>query len=316
MKKTSQDRQENPYPLSRRQFLKWLGASGASLGLLGLGACQAQVEVTPGKVPPIEVTRVVEATRIVAITVEATRIVENIPAPIPTQEEPSMIWYVDIEHEDALADPERAPNFEKVRNQRAWVMEDIAGVTCEPILYQQVTPELARQKNIKAIAISGNTTDWEYYDFTTFAPLFEIIKSGTLPVIGLCGGHQLIALAYNVECGPLRKLKPGEAEVGDFAPGWFKEVGFLPVKVVQEDPIFSGLGQQPVFFESHYWEIKQVPPKFELLASTDECKVQTIRHKQFPIYGTQFHPEVNSAENRDGRALLANFFRIAGVKQD
>jgi GMP synthase-like glutamine amidotransferase len=313
MKETSQQSRGSSALLSRRQFLKWLGVSGASLTL---AACQAPAETTPAQVPPIEVTRIVEATRLVEVIVEATRIVESTPAPIPTQEEPSMIWYVDIEHEDALADPERAPNFEKVRNQRAWVMEDVAGVTCEPILYQQVTPELARQKNVKAIAISGNTTDWEYYDFTTFAPLFEIIKSGSMPVIGLCGGHQLIALAYNAECGPLRKLKPGEAEVGDFAPGWFKEVGFLPVKVIKDDPIFTGLGQQPVFFESHYWEIKQVPSEFELLASTDECKVQTMRHQQFPIYGTQFHPEVNSAENRDGRALLANFFRIAGIKKD
>jgi GMP synthase (glutamine-hydrolysing) len=302
--------------LSRRQFLKWLGVSGISIGLLGLDACQVPAEPAPAEVPPVEITRIVEATRLVEITVEATRIVANIPKPIPTQEEPSMIWYVDIEHEDALADPERSPNFEKVRNQRAWVMEDIAGVTCEPILYQQVTPELAKQKNIQAIAISGNTTDWEFYDFATFQPLFDIIKSGTMPVIGLCGGHQLIGLAYHAECGPLRKLKPGEPEIGDFAPGWYKEVGYLPVNVVKDDPIFTGLGKQPIFFESHYWEIKQVPAEFELLASSDECKVQAMRHKLFPIYGTQFHPEVNSAENRDGRTLLANFFRIAGIKQD
>ncbi len=79
MEKPSQDRQEHHYPLSRRQFLKWLGVSGASLGLLGLEACQAPVEVLPSKAPPIEVTRVVEATRIVEITVEATRIRMRIP---------------------------------------------------------------------------------------------------------------------------------------------------------------------------------------------------------------------------------------------
>jgi GMP synthase-like glutamine amidotransferase len=316
MNKTALHPQNSPGSLSRRQFLKWLGVSGASLGLLGVSSCSVTKETTPTKAPPIEVTRIVETTRIVEITVEATRIVENTPEPTPIQEEPSMIWYVDIEHEDALADPQRAPDFEKVRNQRAWVMEDISGMTCEPIFYRQVSSKLATQKNVNAIAISGNTTDWEYYDFTTFAPLFEIIKSGCLPVIGLCGGHQLIGLAYDAECGPLRKLKPGEPEVGDFATGWFKEVGFLPVNVIQSDPIFASLGKQPIFFESHYWEIKQVPDEFELLASTDECKVQSIRHKQLPIYGTQFHPEVNSADKRDGRTLLANFFRIAGIKKD
>ena len=225
-----------------------------------------------------------------------------------------MIWYVDIEHEDALADPKRAPDFDTVRSQRARLLADIAGIPCEPVLYRRVTRHLARQQNVRAIAISGNTTDWEYYDFATFQPLFDLVKSGTLPVIGLCGGHQLIGLMYQAECGPLRQLEPGETDPADFAPGWYKEVGYKPVQVVQADSIFDGLGVQPVFFESHYWEIKQVPDEFELLASTKECKIQTIRHKQFLIYGTQFHPEVHSADNRDGWKLLANFFRLAGIR--
>jgi GMP synthase (glutamine-hydrolysing) len=299
-------------PFTRRQFLKWLGVSGISLGVLGLEACSPTLEATPPAIPA-EVTRIVEATRLVEVIVESTRIVENTPEPIPTQEKQSMIWYVDIEHEDALADPERASNFDAVRNQRAWVMEDIAGIPCEAILYRQVSLDLAMQKNVRAIAISGNTTDWEDYDFTTFQPLFDLVKSGKIPVIGLCGGHQLIGLMYQAECGPLRKLESGETDPADFAPGWYKEVGFMPVQVIKDDPIFESLGDQPIFFESHYWEIKQVPDEFELLASTEECKVQTIRHKQFLIYGTQFHPEVNSAEHRDGRKLLANFFRLAGL---
>jgi len=225
----------------------------------------------------------------------------------------SIIWYVDIEHADALADPQRAPDFEAVRNQRAMVLEDIAGIPCEPILYTQVSLELARQKNVRAIGISGNTTDWEFYDFKTFDPLFEIVKSGEVPTIGLCGGHQLIGLMYGSECGPLRKLREGEPDPADFAAGWYKEVGYIPVQVVKEDPIFAGLGKEAVFFESHYWEIKQVPPGFELLASTENCKVQTIRSNNLVIYGTQFHPEVNSAGNRDGRKLIENFFRIAGI---
>ncbi len=225
----------------------------------------------------------------------------------------SMVWYVDIEHADALADTKRAPDFDQVRNQRARVLEDIAGIRCEAILYTDVSLELARQKNVKAIGISGNTTDWEFYDFKSFDPLFEIIKSAEVPTIGFCGGHQLIGLMYGSECGPMRRLQEGEPDPADFAPGWFKEVGYMPVQVVKDDPVFSNLGKQPVFFESHYWEIKQVPPGFELLASTANCKVQTIRSNNLIVYGTQFHPEVNFAEHRDGRKLIENFFRIAGV---
>ena len=224
-----------------------------------------------------------------------------------------MIWYVDIEHEDALADPARAPGFEQVRNQRARISGQAAGVDCEAILYQQVSRELAEEKNIAAIVISGNTTDWEAYDFDTFEPLFELVRSGDVPTIGLCGGHQLIGLMYGAPCDAMRELAPGEEEVGDFAPGWFKEVGYLPVQVVKEDPIFYGLGTSPVFFESHYWEIKELPAEFELLASTEECRVQAMKHKQHLVYGTQFHPEVNTAEHRDGFRLLRNFFIVADI---
>jgi len=114
-------------------------------------------------------------------------------------------------------------------------------------------------------------------------------------------------------CGALRKLKPGEEDPAEWAPGWYKEVGYMPVRVLQDDPIFAGLGSEPVFFESHYWEVKQLPADFELLASTDECEVQVMRHKDCLVYGTQFHPEVYEAGYSDGPTLLANFFDMAGV---
>jgi GMP synthase (glutamine-hydrolysing) len=224
-----------------------------------------------------------------------------------------MIWYVDIEHEKALANAQRRPGFDQVRSQRARICGEAAGATCEPILYQEVSMDLARQKDIRAIAISGNTTDWIEYDFKTFQPLFTVIQSGEMPVIAFCGGHQLIGLLYGAHCDAIRKLRPGEEENGDFAPGWFKEVGFLPIHVIKDDPVFQGLGTDPVFFESHYWEIKEVPKGFDLLASSADVRVQVIKHQQHLIYGTQFHPEVNAADCPDGFTLLQNFFRLAGL---
>jgi GMP synthase-like glutamine amidotransferase len=225
-----------------------------------------------------------------------------------------MIWYVDIEHPKALADPKRAPGFDAVRDQRAQICGQAAGIPCEPVLYQQVSWELAREKNLQAMAISGNTTDWVDYDFATFQPLFDLVKSGQFPVIAFCGGHQWLGLMYGAPCDAIRKLNAGEKDPGGFAPGWFKEVGYLPVHVVREDPIFKGLGSDPVFFESHYWEIKELPAEFELLASTETVKIQAIKHRQHLIYGTQFHPEASSAEYPAGFALLENFFRLAGIR--
>ncbi len=222
-----------------------------------------------------------------------------------------MIWYVDIEHEKALADPRLAPGFAQVRAGRTRVVAEAAGLPGESILYREASLARARANDVRAITISGNTTDWEQYDFAAFQPLFEIVTSGEFSVIGFCGGHQLIGLMYGMECGPIRRLRPGEADPADFAPGWFKEMGYQPVQVIRDDPLFAGLGQEPVFFESHYWEIKALHPAFELLASTKDCRVQAMRHRQLPIYGVQFHPEVNMADHEDGRRLLKNFFRLA-----
>lgn len=219
-----------------------------------------------------------------------------------------MIWYVDIEHEKALADPNRAADFARVRIERTQVCASAARRPAEAVLYRQVSWELAREKNLQAIAISGNTTDWAEYDWAAFQPLFDLVRSGQFPTIGFCGGHQLLGLMYGAPCAAIRRLRPGEPDTGGFAPGWFKEIGFTPVRIVQNDPIFDGLGPEPVFFESHYWEIKEVPAGFDLLASTDTVRIQVIRHRDYPIYGTQFHPEVSTPEYGDGFRLLENFF--------
>jgi GMP synthase (glutamine-hydrolysing) len=302
--------------LNRREVLKAMLISSAAMALLDLAACAPRDE--PAPIPsPVEVTRVVEETKIVSKIVEVERVVTPVPpSPTPPEEE-AMIWYVDIEHPDAVADPNLAPNFDEVRRTRTRVVGDAANQPSESVFYQEVSWELVRERKVKAITISGNTSDWERYDFATFEPLFEIVKSGQIPTIGLCGGHQLIGLMYGMPCDAIRRLKDGETDPGGFAPGWFKEVGYLPVQVLKpEDPLFQDLGEPPVFFESHYWEIKELHPDFELLASTENCRIQAMKHKQYPIYGTQFHPEVNSAEHRDGRKLLVNFFRLAGIRKD
>ena len=221
-----------------------------------------------------------------------------------------MIWYVDIEHPKAVADPARSKNFDEVREYRARVCAETSGRPARAIMYWDVSWERAEAEKLEAIAISGNTSDWFEYDWSTFNPLFDLVRSGKFPTIGFCGGHQLIGLLYGSTCDAIRPLADGEIDKGGFAQGWYKEVGFLPVTVLRDDPIFDSLPRPPVFFESHYWEIKQLPQGFDLLASTSAVEVQCIRHKSLPIYGTQFHPEASSPEHPDGFALLRNFFKL------
>lgn len=41
--------------------------------------------------------------------------------------------------------------------------------------------------------------------------------------------------------------------------------------------------------------------------------MEAIRHKEKPLYGTQFHPERYDQDHRDGETLLLNFLRVAGL---
>jgi len=222
-----------------------------------------------------------------------------------------IVWYVDIEHDQVVFDRDKKKQLDEVRYNRALMCSTTSGLPCEAIHYHDVSREHAEKKNVRAMCISGNTTDWVHYDFQEFSPLFDLFQSGQMPTLAFCGGHQLIALAFGATCDAIRKLEPGEEEIADWAKGYFAEVGYLPLTLLKPDPLFDGFGNQATFFESHYWEIKELPHEFELLASSQAVINQVIKLRQFPVYGTQFHPEVNDAEHPDGFRLMQNFFQIA-----
>ena len=231
-----------------------------------------------------------------------------------------MICYVDIEHERILQDPEKRQGHLARRMDVQLRLEEISGQACLIQRYSRVTRQRLKEWGIQALLISGCAADWSEYSDTGLAEMCRIIRVGELPILGLCGGHQLIAQAYGTPLGPMRRLKEGEEDVyPDLGPGYHKEWDFTPVRVLKADPIFEGLGENPVFLEAHYWEVKEVPPGFELLAPTDVCRIQAIKHTSQLVYGTQFHPEyyyLSEAEETlhyDGREFLANFFRLAGI---
>ena len=98
------------------------------------------------------------------------------------------------------------------------------------------------------------------------------------------------------------RLKQAKLTLLTFKAGYLKEWAFTPLDIIQDDPIFEGLGPAPVVLEVHYWEIKETPPGFDVLASTDVCRIQMMKHKEKQIYSTQFHPEAY----HDGKADLPN----------
>lgn len=109
----------------------------------------------------------------------------------------------------------------------------------------------------------------------------EYLDKVDAPILGICAGHQYMAIHLG----------------GAAAPSAIPEFGKTLVNVVDEDDLFKGLPETFVAWESHNDEVTALPAGFRLLASSDTCKVQAMRHETRPLFGLQFHPEVENTDN-------------------
>lgn len=192
-------------------------------------------------------------------------------------------------------------------------IEELSGIACLLVHYTQITRRDLEKPNIKAIVFTAWKPREDKFHEQEMA---ELVKLTSKPFIGFCGGHHFVYLTYGGKSGVIRKLQPGERDPAPkYYPGYYKEWDFMPVRVVKRDPLFDGLPDEIIVPQRHYAECKQLPPEFELLASSAECKVQAIKHRQRPVYSTQFHPEMYDDEHSHGKLLLQNFFRLAGINR-
>lgn len=222
------------------------------------------------------------------------------------------VVYVDLEHArvrtDAVAGEGHAQRLSVAQSRLA----EAAGEACEVIRYEDVTLDGIGNGRPTAMVISGNTTDWSVYDFAELAGLIEAIRIAPVPVLGICGGHQLIGHAHGAPWGPLGVL-PDETVDPDprFAAGLRKERGFLPIEVDRSSVLFQGLQDRAVVFQSHYWHLLDVPAGFTCCASSPDSAVQAIGRRDRPVFGVQFHAERYDDAHRDGEVILRNFFTVA-----
>ena len=112
-----------------------------------------------------------------------------------------------------------------------------------------------------------------------------------VPMLGVCLGHQCIAEAYGGRIVRASSLMHGKSSaVRHNGSGLFAD---LPTRF--EAGRYHSLVVERISF----------PACLEIIAESDDGEIMALRHREFPMYGVQFHPE--SVLTRDGKKILARF---------
>ncbi|MDD5677865.1 MAG: gamma-glutamyl-gamma-aminobutyrate hydrolase family protein [Kiritimatiellae bacterium] len=199
-------------------------------------------------------------------------------------------------------------------------------LTGKPVLtmhYANANPVCVNAVNPRAIIITGSPDPWPTIRISDLYGLNDILHTTKIPLLAICQGHQLIGHCFNRDLHkvhrlpdePMRKCRPGEPDTGAVKghPGYYYADAFVEVKILRADPVLAGLGRSFRVRESHRCEIKKLPWGFIHLAKSTECNYEMIRHGTRLLYGTQFHAERWEKPYMDGRTILVNFFKLAGV---
>jgi GMP synthase (glutamine-hydrolysing) len=180
-------------------------------------------------------------------------------------------------------------------------------ITNEKVLmesYWDVALERIKRLNPSHIFLSGQGNPWTQYSQEKLAGVFEVIRAVPRPILGICGGHQQIAIAHGATVDIMKRLEPGEGY-----NGCFKEKGFGDV-VHEGFGLFEGLPQSISVWHSHCDEVKNLPDGFVRVASNGVCAIQAMQHETKKIFSVQFHPEIFNEENPHGQRILENFLEL------
>ncbi len=155
------------------------------------------------------------------------------------------------------------------------------------IVRHDITPERVAELDPLALILSGGPSSV----YEAGAPRCDprLFAMG-IPVLGICYGMQLAceALGGKVEPAPAREYGRAECRVIDPA-----------------DPLFQGVPETSTVWMSHGDQVGAAGDVFVPVAATATCPVAAVRHRDLPVYGLQFHPEVGHTPY--GALVIGNF---------
>lgn len=181
--------------------------------------------------------------------------------------------------------------------------------------------------NPDGIVLSGTLLDFDYYHPSIIRSFSEFARTTEIPILGICGGHQLIGIAFGTEIITLDRQQPSDRRRNRLF-----EYQYRYVKVLQDDPILDNIGEErriqngagPMVlrvWQNHGLMVDRVPDGFTNIASGYLCPIQMmVKRDHQLIYTVQFHIEKSfedwnrprsfwdhHVESRDGRTIFENF---------
>ena len=116
-----------------------------------------------------------------------------------------------------------------------------------------------------------------------------------IPLLGVCLGHQAICQAFGATITYAKQLMHGKQSDVTFS---------ADCSLFDGVPAVAKVGR----YHSLAADIATLPAELDVTAKTADGEVMAVKHRDYPIFGVQFHPE--SILTPDGRTMLKNFLKI------
>ncbi len=125
----------------------------------------------------------------------------------------------------------------------------------------------------------------------------EMIKElgSSIPILGVCLGHQAIGEAFGGKVVHAKELMHGKAS---------------EIEIDNDCKLFDSMPEKIRVGRYHSLIVQKelLPDILKVIASTDDGEIMGLQHKEYPVYGIQFHPE--SILTPEGKRILSNFLSI------